>query len=177
MGQLPFLRNEGREALEADKEHRAFLINEFVPYLKLHCNLSEMERTATEALQAGDSLTPAETAYHTAMQAYVSECRGLVNQGEYNLPPVPQLRDFDVELEAYKEHVKEEIAQEAAAAGMTVEEYAANGYEPYTTPEPEAAQTTEQQEPESPVSEKSRRAGTGRTDHRQTPYGFTEKSG
>ena len=149
------LRNEGREALEADKEHRAFLINEFVPYLKLHCNLSEMERTATEALQAGDSLTPAETAYHTAMQAYVSECRGLVNQGEYNLPPVPQLRDFDVELEAYKEHVKEEIAQEAAAAGMTVEEYAANGYEPYTTPEPEAAQTTEQQEPESPVSEKA----------------------
>ena len=38
-------------------------------------------------------------------------------------------QDFDTELAAYKEHVKEEIAQEAAAAGMTVEEYAANGYE------------------------------------------------
>ena len=37
------LRNEGREALEADKEHRAMLLNEFIPYLKLHCNLSEME--------------------------------------------------------------------------------------------------------------------------------------
>lgn len=73
------------------------------------------------------------------MQAYVSECRGLINQGEYNLPPVPQLKDFDVELQAYKEHVKEEIAQEAAAAGMTVEEYAANGYEPYTAQEQEAA--------------------------------------
>ena len=149
------LRNEGKEALEADKEHRAFLLNEFVPYLKLHCNLSEMERTAGEALQNGDSLTPAETAYHTAMQAYVSECRGLVNQGEYKLPPVPQLADFDTELQAYKEHVKEEIAQEAAAAGMTVEEYAANGYEPHTTQEPEMAQTTEPQEPESPVSEKA----------------------
>ena len=149
------LRNEGKEALEADKEHRAFLLNEFVPYLKLHCNLSEMERVAGEALQNGDSLTPAETAYHTAMQAYVSECRGLVNQGEYNLPPVPQLADFDVELQAYKEHVKEEIAQEAASAGMTVEEYAANGYEPHTTQEPETAQTTEPQEPESPVSEKA----------------------
>ena len=34
------------------------------------------------------------------------------------MPPVPQLADFDVELEAYKEHVKEEIAQEAAAAGI-----------------------------------------------------------
>ena len=146
------LEHEGEEALEADKEHRAFLLNEFVPYLKLHCNLSEMERIAGEALQK-DNLTPTETAYHTAMQAYVFECRGLINQGEYNLPPVPQLKDFDVELEAYKEHVKEEIAQEAAAAGMTVEEYAANGYEPYAAPEPEAAQTAEPQEPEKPEAQ------------------------
>ncbi len=127
--------------------------DEFIPYLKLHCNLSEMERIAGEALQAGDNLTPTETAYHTAIQAYVSECRGLVNQGEYNLPPVPQLRDFDVELEAYKEHVKEEIAQEAADAGMTVEEYAANGYEPYAAPEQETAQTAEPQEPGEPEAQ------------------------
>ena len=146
------LQHEGKEALEADKEHRAFLLNEFVPYLKLHCNLSEMERIAGEALQK-DNLTPTETAYHTAMQAYVFECRGLINQGEYNLPPVPQLKDFDVELEAYKEHVKEEIAQEAAAAGMTVEEYAANGYEPYAAPEQETAQTAEPQEPEEPEAQ------------------------
>ena len=161
------LQHEGKEALEADKEHRAMLLNEFIPYLKLHCNLSEMERIAGEALQSGESLTPTETAYHTAMQAYVAECRGLINQGEYHLPPVPQLKDFDVELAAYKEHVKAEIAQEAADAGMTVEEYAANGYEPYTAPEPEAAQTAEPQEPgepeaqekppepENPVSEKA----------------------
>ena len=146
------LQHEGKEALEADKEHRAMLLNEFIPYLKLHCNLSEMERIAGETLQNGDNLTPTETAYHTAIQAYVAECRGLVNQGEYSLPPIPQLKDFDVELAAYKEHVKEEIAQEAAAAGMTVEEYAANGYEPYAAPEPEAAQTAT---PESPVSEKA----------------------
>ena len=149
------LQHEGKEALEADKEHRAMLLNEFIPYLKLHCNLSEMERISTEALQTGENLTPTETAYHNAMQAYVAECRGLVNQGEYNLPPVPQLKDFDAELADYKEHVKEEIAQEAAAAGMTVEEYAANGYEPYAAPKPEAAQTTEPQEPEAPVSEKA----------------------
>ena len=161
------LQHEGKEALEADKEHRAMLLNEFIPYLKLHCSLSEMERIAGGALLAGESLTPTETAYHTAMQAYVAECRGLINQGEYHLPPVPQLKDFDVELAAYKEHVKAEIAQEAADAGMTVEEYAANGYEPYTAPEPEAAQTAEPQEPgepeaqekppepENPVSEKA----------------------
>ena len=161
------LQHEGKEALEADKEHRAMLLNEFIPYLKLHCNLSEMERIAGGALQAGESLTPTETAYHTAMQAYVAECRGLINQGEYHLPPVPQLKDFDVELAAYKEHVKAEIAQEAADAGMTVEEYAEGGYEPYTAQEPEAAQTAEPQEPgdpeaqekpqepESPASEKA----------------------
>ena len=129
------LQSGGEEALKADWEQRAMLLNEFVPYLKLHCNLSEMERIAGEALQSGESLTPTETAYHTAIQAYAAECRGLVNKGEYNLPPVPQLKDFDAELAAYKEHVKEEIAQEAAAAGMTVEEYAANEYEPYAAPE------------------------------------------
>ena len=37
-------------------------------------------------------------------------------------------------MEAYKDHVREEIAQEAAVAGMTVEEYAANGYEPREQP-------------------------------------------
>ena len=77
-------------------------------------------------------MTPTETAYHTAMKEYVSKCRSIVNNGNYDLPPVPQLKDFDADLADYKEHVKEEIAQEAAAAGMTVEEYAANGYEPYT---------------------------------------------
>src|SRR5699024_7373508 len=103
---------------------------EFVPYLKLHNNLSKMEQAATKELQENGDMTPAETAYHTAMQEYVSKCRTMVNSGDYSLPPVPQLKDFDPELAAYKEHVKEEIAQEAAAAGMTVEEYAANGYEP-----------------------------------------------
>ncbi len=164
------LQHEGKEALEADKEHRAMLLNEFIPYLKLHCNLSEMERIAGEALQSGESLTPTETAYHTAMQAYVAECRGLINQGEYHLPPVPQLKDFDVELAAYKEHVKAEIAQEAADAGMTVEEYAANGYEPYTTPEPEAAQTAEPQEPGEPkAQEKPQESESTASEKADTP--------
>ena len=164
------LQHEGKEALEADKEQRAMLLNEFIPYLKLHCSLSEMERIAGGALLAGESLTPTETAYHTAMQAYVAECRGLINQGEYHLPPVPQLKDFDVELAAYKEHVKAEIAQEAADAGMTVEEYAANGYEPYTTPEPEAAQTAEPQEPGEPkAQEKPQESESTASEKADTP--------
>ena len=135
------LHNEGKEALEADKAQREMILHEFVPFLKLHDNLSKMEQIAAKALEENGNMTSTETAYHTAMQEYVSKCRTMVNQGNYELPPAPQLKDFDTELEAYKEHVKEEIAQEAAAAGMTVEEYAANGYEPYAAELPDPSIT------------------------------------
>ena len=135
------LHNEGKEALEADKAQREMILHEFVPFLKLHDNLSKMEQIATKALEENGNMTSTETAYHTAMQEYVSKCRAMVNSGNYELPPAPQLKDFDTELEAYKEHVKEEIAQEAAAAGMTVEEYAANGYEPYAVELPDPSIT------------------------------------
>ena len=131
------LQHGGTERLEADKAERSMLLNEFVPFLKLHDNLSKMEQIATKALEENGNMTSTETAYHTAMKDYVSKCRTMVNRGNYELPPAPQLKDFDTELEAYKEHVKEEIAQEAAAAGMTVEEYAANGYEPYAAELPD----------------------------------------
>ena len=135
------LHNEGKEALEADKAQREMILHEFVPFLKLHDNLSKMENIAAKALEENGSMTSTETAYHTAMKEYVSKCRTMVNSGNYELPPAPQLKDFDTELEAYKEHVKEEIAQEAAAAGMTVEEYAANGYEPYAAGLPDPSIT------------------------------------
>ncbi|MEZ3491533.1 MAG: DUF4316 domain-containing protein [Lachnospiraceae bacterium] len=135
------LQHGGTERLEADKAERSMLLNEFVPFLKLHDNLSKMEQIATKALEENRNMTSTETAYHTAMKDYVSKCRTMVNSGNYELPPAPQLKDFDTELEAYKEHVKEEIAQEAAAAGMTVEEYAANGYEPYTAELPDPSIT------------------------------------
>lgn len=125
------LRNKGKEAMEEDKAQREMLLYEFVPYLKLHNKLSNMEQTATKALQENEKMTSEETAYYTAMKEYVSECRVMVNSGNYELPPVPQLKDFDMTLVSYKEHVREEISKEAAAVGMTVEEYAANGYEPY----------------------------------------------
>ena len=134
------LRNEGKEALEADKAQREMILHEFVPFLKLHDNLSKMENIATKALEENADMTSTETAYHTAMKDYVSKCRAMVNSGNYELPPAPQLKDFDTELAAYKEHVKEEIAQEAAAE-MTVEEYAANGYEPYTAELPDPSIT------------------------------------
>ena len=110
------------------------LLTEFVPYMRLHCNLSEQERTAADMLENGENLTPEQTAYFHAVLAHVDACREKLNAGDYHLPDPPQLSDFDKELQDYKAHVESEIAQEAEAAGMTVEEYAANGYEPQEQP-------------------------------------------
>ncbi|WP_300416909.1 LPD25 domain-containing protein [uncultured Oscillibacter sp.] len=146
------LHHEGPEAWEADKAERDMILGEFIPYLKLHCNLSAMEREAQRPLQSGETLPPEQVAYFNAVLDYVRQCRPLLNQGQYQLPEPPRLADFDVDLQEYKAHVMDEIQREAAAAGMTVEEYAANGYEPAA--QPEAAQTTDTPQPESSVPEK-----------------------
>ncbi|HFM8291028.1 TPA: YodL domain-containing protein [Enterococcus faecium] len=119
----------GIEGWEQDKAHRDMLLGEFVPYMKLHCSLAQMEQTAQGRLESGETLTPEETAYLGALLSYVQECRPMLNQGQYQLPEPPKLADFDQSLQDYKAQVQAEIAQEAAAAGMTVEEYAAAGYE------------------------------------------------
>ena len=69
---------------------------------------------------------PEQTAYLTALMNYVTKCRPLLNQGEA-LPEPPQLSDFDKSLQDYREQVQAEVAQEAKAAGLTVEEYIASG--------------------------------------------------
>ena len=123
------LHNKGPEAWEQDKAEREMVLTEFIPYLKQHCNLSAMEQTAATALQEGQNISPEQAAYYNAVVAYVQDCRPLLNQGQYNLPEPPKLADFDQTLQDYKAQVQAEIAQEAAAAGMTVEEYAAAGFE------------------------------------------------
>ena len=123
------LHNKGTEAWEQDKAEREMVLTEFIPYLKQHCNLSAMEQTATAALREGQDILPEQTAYYNAIVTYVQDCRPLLNQGQYNLPEPPKLADFDQSLQDYEAQVQAEIAQEAAAAGMTVEEYAATGFE------------------------------------------------
>ena len=123
------LHNKGPEAWEQDKAEREMVLTEFIPYLKQHCNLSAMEQAAAIALQEGKNISPEQTAYYNAVVTYVQDCRPMLNQGQYNLPEPPKLADFDQSLQDYKAQVQTEIAQEAAAAGMTVEEYAAAGFE------------------------------------------------
>ena len=123
------LHNKGPEAWGQDKAEREMVLTEFIPYLKQHCNLSAMEQTATAALREGQNISPEQAAYYNTVVAYVQDCRPMLNQGQYNLPEPPKLADFDQTLQDYKAQVQAEIAQEAAAAGMTVEEYAAAGFE------------------------------------------------
>lgn len=90
------LRNDGPEALEKDTAQRETALTEFVPYLRLHCNLTQMERAADDVLavvakiEEPDGLDRTNAAYYGAVQAYVTECRGQLNTGAYQLPEAPK---------------------------------------------------------------------------------------
>ena len=104
------------------------------------------------------TLTPEETAYYGALVDYAKECRPLLNQGQYQLPEPPKLSDFDQSLQDYKAQVQAEIEQEAADAGMTVEEYAAAGYEAPAAPEPEPAPEQEAVPQAKPMTDLQKKA-------------------
>ena len=146
------LKYQGPEALAEDHASREAFLTEIIPYMELHCNLSRLEQEAQTRLASSDILTPEETAYYGALADYAMECRPLLNHGE-PLPEMPKLTDFDQSLQDYKAQVEAEIAQEAADAGMTVEEYAAAGYEAPAAPEPEPAPEQPQEAPEPPTKE------------------------
>ena len=151
------LKYRGPEALAEDQASRETFVSEIIPYMELHCNLSRLEQEAQTRLASGDTLTPEETAYYEALEDYAKECRPLLNQGE-PLPEMPQLSDFDPSIEAYREQVMAEIEQEAADAGMTVEEYAVAGYEAPAAPEPEPAPEQEAGPQAKPLTDLQKKA-------------------
>ena len=53
----------------------------------------------------------------------------ILRPAKMDLPEPPQLADFDQSLQDYKIQIEAELEQEAAAAGLTVEEYVASDYE------------------------------------------------
>ena len=94
-----YLVSKGIQAEE--NEGYDFTLNSLVPYLKLHANLSEVERTAksaVEELQAKGITTPEDTArlnYYTALQAYAVQGRVELNTAAApELPPMPKLDDY-----------------------------------------------------------------------------------
>ena len=122
---------------EDEQREMKWVLEEMLPALQYFCNLEKLETAVLEEqeiekkvplLTQGDA---SRKAYQEAMLAYVRESRIALNTGE-ELPRMPDIRDFAPACpdKSYKEQVMEEIRQEAESYGMTVEAYAANGYEP-----------------------------------------------
>lgn len=123
------LSTGGQEAWEQDVAERNMILNEFLPYLKLHCNLSRMEQSARDAQRYVLENTAFEQEYFDAILAWVQSCRRMLNSGKYDLPPAPQLVTYDKGLEEYKAQVMAELQADAAELNRTVTECAANSSE------------------------------------------------
>ena len=89
------LHNQGAESWEQDKAEREMILSEFVPYMRLHCNLYEQERTAADMLENGENLTPEQTAYFTAVLAHVDACRDLRRPAGHGRGYAPACRADD----------------------------------------------------------------------------------
>ena len=122
---------------EHEQQQMRWVLEEMLPTLQYFCNLEKLETAVLEEqeiekkvplLTQGDA---SRKAYQEAMLAYIRESRIALNTGK-ELPCMPDIRDFATACpdKSYKEQVMEEIRQEAESYGMTVEAYAANGYEP-----------------------------------------------
>ena len=131
-----FLKDMGEERGRAMQEDCEYIRDELLPYLKYHCNLYAIEKALLEEQKAEQEIPvvtdrqEARKEYQRDMLAFIQESRRVLNQGG-TLPSMPDIRDYEEtkEKRAYREHVMKEIAEEAKGYGMTVEEYAKNGYE------------------------------------------------
>lgn len=119
------------------KESCEYIRDEFLPYLKYYCNLYEMERALKEE-QVINQKVPmvtdrqeARREYQRDVQCFIEESRRALSRGG-ELPQMPDIKDYEEtkEKKSYREQVMQEIEEEAKQYGMTVEEYAKNGYEP-----------------------------------------------
>lgn len=146
------LASQGGDSQEKANAIYDHTIHVLVPFLKMHKNLSEIEKNTLEAeqtilLESAEigNLEKRNLDYYDAMLVYVRNCRLELNSAEVpKLPDAPKLEDYMENLEEYKKHVRQEIEEEAENYGMTLENYAANGYEPYASVEEDLseAQTT-----------------------------------
>ena len=95
-----YIKDKKNPMPDDEKAEREKILNEFVPYMRLHCRLSEKERIAADMLETGKDLTAEQTAYCHAVLAHVNACRERLNAGDYHLPDPPQLADFQKEGQA-----------------------------------------------------------------------------
>ena len=85
----------GQKGVDEVTDSANTALNLFVPYLRLHISMSEIEETANMALK--DKTVPeTDKAYYSAMCDYVHNSRTTLNTalGEVKLPEPPQKEDF-----------------------------------------------------------------------------------
>lgn len=116
------------ELAEKIRTNGLFLLNKLVPYLRAHEEISDKSVTVHVLFDKPSvEIESWKEKYLIDFDNYVSDCRYCLNSG-LNLPDEPMLKDYDPALIAERQKIEEELKQEAAAAGMTVEEYAANDF-------------------------------------------------
>lgn len=134
---IDFLNNMSKEEVDKIYENSRYVLEEFLPTMRYFCNLDKIEKAILEEQQAASEIPlvidqkEGRERYQKDMLAYIQESRVALNMDK-ELPKMPDIWEYmqDTEKDSYREHVLEEIADEAEAYGMTVEEYAKNGYEP-----------------------------------------------
>lgn len=104
---------DGEEALATDKKQRKQLVYKFIPYLNLHVALSEIEAQANKRLERSANLSDGINAYYDALLEYVVNSRASINNGNFDLPKVPHITDYDEELIAYAKQVNDAVIAEA----------------------------------------------------------------
>lgn len=116
------------ELAEKIRTNGLFLLNKLVLYLRAHEEISDKSVTVHVLFDKPSvEIESWKEKYLIDFDNYVSDCRYCLNSG-LNLPDEPMLKDYDPALIAERQKIEEELKQEAAAAGMTVEEYAANDF-------------------------------------------------
>ena len=85
----------GQKGVDEVTDSANTALNLFVPYLRLHISMSEIEETANMALK-DKTVSETDKAYYSAMCDYVHNSRVTLNTalGEVKLPEPPQKEDF-----------------------------------------------------------------------------------
>lgn len=140
---------QGPEKLAETNEGYDYVLDTFVPYLKTHCHLADVQSHAVSSLEKILMEEPTSASlkmagYLRATLQYVADCRKLLNTSEeiFDLPAPPEQDAYmrDPATRAYEGRTLAELRQEARNSAMTLDEYAQNGYEPKAKVETKSAQ-------------------------------------
>lgn len=112
------------ELAEKIRTNGLFLLNKLVPYLRAHEEISDKSVTVHVLFDKPSvEIESWKEKYLIDFDNYVSDCRYCLNSG-LDLPDEPLFTDYVPDLIP----VEEELNQESAAAGMTLEEYIKKEY-------------------------------------------------